>query len=129
MTELNDQTLSAIPGALLVLSREGSIVYANSHAAALFGYESGELAGRPATEVIPELRKDEKAEPTSKRELQAVRRDGAELIVEVSMGPTAKGEREVVLVRDVTGYIMAGQSEWDFGKIPAAESRGYARVL
>lgn len=47
-------SFEAIPDAVLIASRNGSIVFANRHAHRLFCYEGDELVGRSIDVLIPE---------------------------------------------------------------------------
>lgn len=118
MAELNTQPFDAIPDALLVVSREGSIVFANDLAAALFGYEPGELTGTALESLLPVGRRDGHAklmreyfsEPAARpmgmgRELQGLRGDGEEFPVEVAIGPIDGGGYALAVVRDITAAI------------------------
>ncbi len=44
----------AIPDAVILVDRDGSIVFANRHADRVFGYERGKLVGLRIESLIPE---------------------------------------------------------------------------
>jgi PAS domain S-box-containing protein len=108
-------SFEAVPDALLLVSRDGLIVFANQHAERLFGYEPGQLVGLQIEALIPEqyrqrhaeLRAEFAVDPAARpmgvgRELRALRSDGQKFPVEVGIGPTDGGERVVAVVRDIT---------------------------
>jgi PAS domain S-box-containing protein len=79
----------SVPDALLIVGRDGSIVFANRHAERLFGYEPGQLVGVEIKALLPEqyrqrhaeLRAEFSADPTVRpmgfgRELFAWSSDG-----------------------------------------------------
>lgn len=108
------------PDAMIAVDAEtGVIRLVNAQAGAVFGYPRDELVGQPVEMLIPEWRRDVHrahragyaAEPTARRmghpgdDLRAVRRDGTELPVEVSLAPLpAVGEVRLVAaaIRDVS---------------------------
>ena len=108
----------SVPDALLVVGREGLIVFANQHAGRLFGYESGQLVGLEIEALIPEryrqrhteLRAQFSVDPAvhpmgTGRELRALISDGHDFPVEVGLGPTDRGECVVAVVRDLTQVL------------------------
>ena len=105
----------SVPDALLVVGRDGSIVFANQHAERLFGYESGQLVSVEIEALIPERYRQRHAEVRAEfsvdpavrpmgygRELFARRSDGREFPVEIGIGPADGGECFVAVVRDIT---------------------------
>jgi PAS domain S-box-containing protein len=108
----------SIPDAVLVVGRDGSIVFANEHAERLFGFEQGKLVGLSVEALVPErhrqrhrqLRGGFSADPGvrpmgSGRELFALRSDGHEFPVEIAIGPSESGECVVAVVRDITALL------------------------
>ena len=92
--------IDAFPLPLVVIDRSGSIVVANERAGRFFGWMPGELAGRPANEVLPELCPGDDAETVAGQEVLAVRRDGEKLFVQLSVAALAGSEHHVAVVRD-----------------------------
>jgi PAS domain S-box-containing protein len=105
------------PDAMLVVTRDGTITMASRRVRDLFGYDPDGLAGRPIEDLLPEqARKEHRAhrgafiempqprEMGSDRPLSAVRADGSEFPVEVSLAPVGEGEQLEVIaaVRDVS---------------------------
>ncbi len=105
------------PDALLATDGEGIILHANPRAERIFGYESGELAGRPIEELIPARFRDGHVhmrsmfihsggnrEMDAGTELLGLRKGGGEFPVEISLSHFHSGERGLALaaVRDVT---------------------------
>lgn len=119
--ERKEQELRALvestPDAVLMVNEEGAIIFANGRTEAMFGYGRKELLGKKVELLVPaakrgmhvKQRENFQAEPHARPmgvglELSAVRKDGSEFPVEISLGPVAApGERRVVAsVRDVS---------------------------
>ena len=83
--------------AIVSIDDTGRIFFVNPAAIAAFGWAAPELIGQHLTTVIPDFHL---AEPHTRAELTARRRDGTEFPVEVSFGEVANGER-----RGFTGFI------------------------
>src|SRR5688572_28142992 len=92
--------LDAAPDALLITDTDGRIVFANAQTEALFGYSRTELVGQPIEILVPERVRGEHlshrqrfaAEPRKRPmgsgfDLAAVRKDGSEFSVEISLSP------------------------------------------
>lgn len=112
--------LDAVPDGVLIASETGEIVFVNDQAAALLGYEIGDLLGRTVDDLLPEsLRSVHRAHRTRYRAaptlrsmgagllLRARRVDGSEFPVEVSLKPLRLGGELFVVagVRDVTDRV------------------------
>jgi diguanylate cyclase (GGDEF)-like protein/PAS domain S-box-containing protein len=109
--------LESAPDAIVIIERNGEICLANYQASVLFGYEPGELLGQPIELLIPERhrqvhtsqRDDFFANPRHRPmggdlELYCVRKDGAEVPVEISLAPieTRDGLMVASAIRDIT---------------------------
>ena len=107
----------ASPGAVLVVDQTGRINFANFRAEAMLGYLPNELLGRQHSILIPERYRDLHAghmgrfmaEPSPRMmgaglELAALRKDGSELQVEISLSPYHVPDGIVVIaaIRDMT---------------------------
>ena len=105
------------PHGLVLTDPEGDIVLVNRQACEIFGYPEAELLGRSVDLLLPAgLRRSHAAHrkeyarvPTARlmgigRELEAVRKDGRGIVVEVGLAPVMKGDRPHVLasIVDVT---------------------------
>jgi PAS domain S-box-containing protein len=112
--------LEALPDAVLVSDRSGSITYANRLAARLSGYSGEELIGRSIEELVPErlrsaheqhrhdyVEESPVARPMGARthmDIRFRRKDGSEFPADISLGPvqTERGLLVVTAVRDLT---------------------------
>jgi protein-histidine pros-kinase len=109
--------LESAPDAMVIVGTEGLITLVNRQAEVLFGYRRDELVGQPVELLVPEALRDRhpvhrdryfagpKARPMGDGlQLHAMRRDGSEFPVEVSLGPlkTEGGTMVSAAIRDVT---------------------------
>lgn len=113
--------IEASPDALVMVDERGVIELVNAQTEKLFGYDRGELLGREVELLIPHsLRSGHRAHRTRYRvapetramgsglDLVAVRSDGRELPVEVSLSPMRIGDRLRIIaaVRDITERVQ-----------------------
>ena len=111
------QLYDAAPDAILVVSETGEVLMANAEAERLFGFESGGLVGTSVDDRVPAVhrhrhaahRADYAANTRVRQmgqglDLSAVRRDGSEFPVDISLGPFSLKDRpaSVCVVRDLT---------------------------
>ena len=109
--------LDSAPDAMLVVDRAGTIVFANRQVSALFGYSHEEMLGSGIDRLLPErLRtahvghRQRYVEQARVRpmgialDLSALRRDGSEFPVEISLSPIEGSDGLLVAaaIRDVT---------------------------
>lgn len=109
--------LETVPDATLVASREGYVVFANERAERLFGYQHNDLPGVPIEQLMPvrfravhpDLRLAYSQISSTKtmgrdREICAVRKDGSEFPVEISLSPLQTDGDYLVLaaIRDIS---------------------------
>lgn len=109
--------LESAPDAIVIVTREGGVLFANRQAERLFGYARGELEGQLVDVLVPARYRDQHpahragffASPHARpmgagMELHAVRKDGTEFPAEISLGPVATPQGGVVTVaiRDVS---------------------------
>lgn len=102
---------------IVIANRAGAVEYANPAAERMFGYQPGEMAGMRLTELMPErLRPAHRAgfarfavTGTSRLigsvvEVEAMRRDGSEFPIELSLahGRTPTGDVFTAIIRDIT---------------------------
>jgi PAS domain S-box-containing protein len=119
--ELSNQNFAQLfdtaPDAIVVVNDRGVIEFANQRTEELFGWSRAELIGQPIERLVPERLHDVHHQqrsryiesPTTRpmgsgQELQARRRDGTELPVEISLSPleTAGGRLVSSIIRDVS---------------------------
>ena len=103
--------VEAAPCGMLMVDSEGCIALVNSQAEELFGYSRSELLGASIETLVPQqyraghhdLRKNFSKAPTARRmgagrELFGLRKDGAEVPVEIGLNPINTREGAFVLV-------------------------------
>ena len=114
--------LELLPDGVVIVDESGRVVAANGRAADVFGYDDGELVGVGLETLLPERaraahanhRADFGRAPRAREmgmqlELTALRKDGREIPVDVSLGPFRSGDGSFVLasVRDVTARRLS----------------------
>ena len=115
--ELATQLLNAAPDPTVIVDQQGTIIYANARVREVLGYTNQELVGEVIEVLIPErLRaghsghmenffKHARARAMGDTlELHAVRKDGAEIPVEISLSPVETSDGTLVssAIRDVS---------------------------
>ena len=115
--ELLSNVLEAAPDAIVIVDAGGQIVFASRQVAMLFGYEPRELIGGRIESLLPErfreahlghrsgYARNARMRPMGvDLDLYALRKDGTELPVEISLSPIQDGERGLVAaaIRDVS---------------------------
>ena len=113
---------NSTPDAMIISDHEGKIVLMNEQMEALFGYHSDELLGQPIELLIPKALRERHQhhrskyfnQPTvramgSNLELTALRKDGSEFPVEISLSPInlENGYLIASAIRDVTDAIRS----------------------
>ncbi|MDA0170201.1 EAL domain-containing protein [Solirubrobacter taibaiensis] len=112
--------LEGLPDATVATGRDERIVFVNAHAETLFGYEHGELLGRPVQTLWPEAVRDRytrnmqlyfATEHPLRFTIRAdgLRRDGTEFVGEMSWGivETEAGPLLLAIGRDMTVHREA----------------------
>lgn len=117
LSPLLPQALESAPDAMIITDASGAIVFASRQACALLGYGADELDGICIEQLMPERFRSmhirHRSQFTAKHrarplgtelELRALRRDGRELPVEISLSPVDhEGQAlTVAAIRDVT---------------------------
>ena len=112
-----EQLLESAPDAMVIVDDDGRIAIVNGQAESLFGYDRGEMLGRYVEMLLPDRlrqthvghRGDFAGAPRLRpmgqdRELIAMRKDGSEFPVEISLSPVhLEGSHFVSsVIRDVT---------------------------
>jgi PAS domain S-box-containing protein len=124
--ELLRRVLSAAPDAILLVSEDGLIEYANEEAERLFGYGAHELANHPVSLLVPPRfhglhshhRARYLAEPTKRKMgdhygTPAVRKDGTEFLTATTLSAmkTPQGQVVTVFVRELADANILNGSE------------------
>jgi PAS domain S-box-containing protein len=109
--------LESAPDALVIIDDRGKMAIVNGQAERMFGYERGEMLGRPVEMLLPErlrethvanrdtFNEDPRLRPMGAGlDLVAIRKDGSEFPVEISLSPVQSAGRKFVssVIRDVT---------------------------
>jgi two-component system sensor kinase FixL len=108
--------LESAPDAMVIIDSEGKINLINTHTEKLFGYSRDQLIGKTIETLVPEglfpRGKDHQILPnkaemriiSAGKELYAVRKDGSEFPIEVSLSPIETPEGLLVssAIRDIT---------------------------
>jgi len=110
--------LEAAPDAVLVVDAKGAIVRVNAQLEVLLGYPREELVGQPVEKLVPDSERHHHARwrerytgaPARRRmgghalEVKAVRRDGTEVPVEITLAPVSigGGNFTIAVLRDLS---------------------------
>jgi PAS domain S-box-containing protein len=133
------RAIESAPDGIIVVGADGNIVFANSMAERLFGYETGDLAGRNVDELIPDSlraghaahRKNYMQHPRTRPmgtglDLHGRRRSGEEFPVEISLSAvtTERSTEVIAIVRDVTARRAADEAlQRAFSELTLSEDR------
>jgi len=114
--------VEASPDGMILADGQGEILHANAQVEALFGYERSELVGKNVELLLPQRHREAHVAHRSGYrngprpramgsglDLLAMRSDGSEFSVEVSLAPIQgpAGVRVVATVRDITDRLIA----------------------
>ncbi|HSP03952.1 MAG TPA: PAS domain S-box protein, partial [Acidimicrobiales bacterium] len=109
--------VDAAPDAMVIVDPQGRIELVNAQADTMFGYERGELVGRPVEVLVPPRFRDQhpghrstdahqaRVRPLGTGlELFGLRKDGSEFPVEISLSPLQTGDSVSIsaAIRDVS---------------------------
>jgi PAS domain S-box-containing protein len=109
--------LEAAPDGMVIVDKEGTIMMVNAQMERLFGYSRDEVVGRRVEMLVPSRYKDihpfHRAQYTKSPrarqmgadlDLYAMRRDGTEFPVEISLSPVESQDENLIIaaIRDIT---------------------------
>jgi len=115
-----EQLLDALPDATVVVDADWKIVYANRQVEGLVGHSAKGLLDRPVEVLVPKHARSNhviqrevyvrhaRVRPMGNgKRLSAIRKDGTEIPVEISLSPlkTTRGLMTVATIRDATERI------------------------
>src|SRR5690242_20545174 len=115
--ELVRSVLDSAPDAMIIIDASGSVLFANNQISALFGYSGDAVIGRKVEMLLPERFRNRHVGHRSSYaasgrvrpmgaglELFALRADGTEFPVEISLSPIRDGADLLIAaaIRDVT---------------------------
>src|SRR5262245_5738475 len=115
--ELVRSVLDSAPDAMIIIDASGAIVFANDQVTALFGYPADQVVGLRVERLLPERFRERhighranyakagRVRPMGiGLDLFALRADGTEFPVEISLSPIRDGDQLVIAaaIRDVT---------------------------
>ncbi len=122
--QMFEQFFACAPDAILVTDSQGGITDLNEQAIKMFGYSREEIIGKPVEILVPELARGTHQQHRNRYmtspkprpiggglELQAQRKDGSLVSVDISLSPLdADGElRVMAAVRDITEHKVAAE--------------------
>ena len=108
--------MAALPDAVMIIAQSLKINFANAAAEALYGYDLGEMTGLPLGQLMAPATRSTHQKSTARAltdltlrsgiqelERRALRKDGAELPVEISASPfeSVEGRMLVAVIRDL----------------------------
>jgi PAS domain S-box-containing protein len=116
-SEVLSTVLNSAPDAMIVVDASGSIIFVNRQTSTLFGFEAGEVKGERIEMLLPDrfraphrqhcrafIVNGRRRSMGSGLNLVALRKDGTEFPVEVSLSPIADeaGSLVIAAIRDLT---------------------------
>ncbi len=129
--EFLSEALDSAPDAIVITDDSGCILFANSQVRALLGYEPGEIVGQRIETLLPQRLRtrhvDHRAryvEQPSVRpmgtglDLYALRKDGSEVPVEISLSPIRSGKE-----RGLTAAALRDATERRKSRLELIEAR------
>ena len=141
--------LEAAPDGMLIIDHAGTVRYANDAAHALLGYAPGELAGAPHEQLVPPASRAVHAQGHARflaaparrhmgaaANIVALRKDGSEVAVEVTLSPAGGAEQLVIAaLRDVTAQrtfedrVRANQRMEAIGRLAGGIAHDFNNLL
>ncbi|MDJ0760114.1 MAG: PAS domain S-box protein [Woeseiaceae bacterium] len=108
--DVSMQLLHAAPDAAVVSNSEGEIIYANRKAELLFGFEPGEMIGKPIETLMPESRRNKHVELRDAFGAHPHARpllSGMELLAQRKGGDRFRAEIALLPVESADGLLVA----------------------
>ena len=118
-SDLVRNALDSAPDPMVLVDAQGRVVFVNKQFSSVFGYGREEIRGQPIELLVPErfraqhvrhhdhFASDNRSRPMgAELDLRAVRKDGSEFPVEISLSPVQDQDAKLVAaaIRDVTGH-------------------------
>ena len=94
--------LEAAPLSILVLDAKEHIVLVNRQTEVVFGHPRDELLGMRIHRLLPDFKAASAETPTRTAGLRGNRKDGRDLVVDVSLSGGARAQKQTVIVTDLT---------------------------
>jgi PAS domain S-box-containing protein len=136
--------LDSLPDAMIIIDSTGHILFANHQVTQLFGHPNADIVGQPVEVLLPErFRQRHVGHRTGYTDnvrvrpmgmgldLYAIRKDGSEFPVEISLSPISQDDRMLVAaaIRDVTPRKKAEQAITDARREAEHANRAKSRFL
>ena len=135
---------SVVPNPMVLVDAQGLIVLANARVCGMFGYQEGDLTGKPVVELIPERYRGARAQHLEDyfraphvresgigTELVGLHADGSEFPVEISLSPYTGSDAMYTLasMRAITEHKATETRIKHLNRILAMQSRINALIM
>jgi two-component system, sensor histidine kinase len=143
-SDLVRSVLESAPDAMIIIDGTGTVLFANRQVSTLFGYEKAEVVGQPVEKLLPErfhgrhvAHRSQYAKTVRVRpmgiglDLFALRRDGSEFPVEISLSPIEQEGGIIVAaaIRDVTDRMRVEREIREARATADRANQGKSRFL
>jgi PAS domain S-box-containing protein len=143
-SDLVRSVLESAPDAMIIIDGAGTVLFANRQVSKLFGYDTAEIIDQPIERLLPERFRARHVAHRSNYgrtvrvrpmgnglDLFALRKDGSEFPVEISLSPIAQGDSVLVAaaIRDVTDRMRVEQEIREARAVADRANVGKSRFL